>query len=197
MVNLPHLDNVLPLARLLKNAGKSSQNKQFIIKAAGKSTMISCKGCRGDSYFERITVDGTDDDTEHADTQCPIGNNCSISWIQTGTSNIGKKVKKFHSEKLSKWLSTELKYSSLNVIFLIEDKYTFATERTCNGFYGRNNLTLNEAKIACSKDINCAMIVDKFCDGGGYTLCYGPFKADTLKRSCTFVKGNYHSQTFM
>ena len=69
-------------------------------------------------------------------------------------------------------------------------------ERTCNGFYGRNNFTLNEAKIACSKDINCAMIVDKNCDGGGYNLCYGPFKADTLKRSCTFVKGNYHNQTF-
>ena len=32
MVNLPHLDNVLPLARLLQNATKTSQIKQFIIK---------------------------------------------------------------------------------------------------------------------------------------------------------------------
>ena len=71
----------------------------IIIKAAGKSTMISCKGCRGDSYFERITVDGTDSDTGHAGTVCQTGNNCSISWIQTGISNIGKKVKKISFRK--------------------------------------------------------------------------------------------------
>ena len=68
----------------LSNPSRDDWTGSIIIKAAGKSTMISCKGCTGDSYFERITVDGTDDDSGHADTQCPIGNNCSISWIQTG-----------------------------------------------------------------------------------------------------------------
>ena len=79
----------------LSNPSRDDWTGSIIIKAAGKSTMISCKGCRGDSYFERITVDGTDDDTGHADTQCPIGNNCSISWIQTGIKYIGKRVKKY------------------------------------------------------------------------------------------------------
>ena len=83
----------------LSNPSRDDWTGSIIIKAAGKSTMISCKGCRGDSYFERITVDGTDSDTGHADTVCQTGNSCSISWIQTGISTIGKKVKKFHSEK--------------------------------------------------------------------------------------------------
>ena len=78
----------------LSNPSRDDWTGSIIIKAAGKSTMISCKGCRGDSYFERITVDGTDSDTGHAGTVCQTGNNCSISWIQTGISNIGKKVKK-------------------------------------------------------------------------------------------------------
>ena len=83
----------------LSNPSRDDWTGSIIIKAAGKSTMISCKGCRGDSYFERITVDGTDSETGHADTVCPTGNNCSISWIQTGISNIGKKVKKISFRK--------------------------------------------------------------------------------------------------
>ena len=84
----------------LSNPSRDDWTGSIIITAAGKSTMISCKGCRGDSYFERIVVDGGYGSTDQADTLCrkyqPNSikqNYCSISWIQTGIRYIGKRLK--------------------------------------------------------------------------------------------------------
>ena len=73
---------------------------------------------------------------------------------------------------------------------ILGTNYTYVEDTDCNGAGTENYPTLQDAKNACTNDIECTMIEDFECDGGSWKTCRNR-PSTSSNRTCAWIKGTF------